>query len=64
MNEVKRDVGKEVLEGLQEFKRGKHGRVVNVPDVIGIRKQAGLSQVHFARLLVSCPINSINNIMN
>ena len=51
MNEVKRDVGKEVLEGLQEIKRGKHGRVINVPDVIRIRKQAGLSQVHFARLL-------------
>ncbi len=51
MNEVKRDVGKEVLEGLQEIKRGKNGRVINVPDVIRIRKEAGLSQVQFARLL-------------
>ncbi len=51
MNEFKRDVGKEVLEGLQEIKRGKHGRVINVPDVTGIRKGAGLSQVEFARLL-------------
>ena len=51
MNEVKRDVGKEVLEGLQEIKRGKHGRVIKVPDVIRIRKEAGLSQVQFARLL-------------
>ncbi len=48
MNEVKRDVGKEVLEGLQEIKRGKYGRVVNVPNVIRIRKKAGLSQVQFA----------------
>lgn len=51
MNEVKRDVGKEVLEGLQEIKRGKHGRIINVPDVIRIRKEAGLSQVKFAQLL-------------
>lgn len=51
MNEVKRDVGKEVLVGLREIKRGKHSRVINVPDVIGIRKESGLSQVQFARLL-------------
>ena len=51
MNEVKRDVGKEVLEGLQEIRRGEHGRVINVPDVIQVRKAAGLSQVQFARLL-------------
>ena len=51
MNEDKRDVGKEVLEGLQEIKRGTYGRVVNVPDVIRIRKNAGLSQVQFAGLL-------------
>ena len=51
MDEVNRDVGKEVLEGLQEIKRGEHGRVINVPDVTGIRKQSGLSQVEFARLL-------------
>ena len=50
MNEVKRNVGKELLEELQEIKRGKHGRVINVPDVTEIRKQAGLSQVQFARL--------------
>lgn len=51
MNEVERDVGREILEGLQEIKRGGHGRVINVPDVIRIRKEAGLSQVQFARLL-------------
>lgn len=51
MNEDKRDVGKEVLEGLQEIKRGKYGRVDNMPDVIRIRKNAGLSQVQFAGLL-------------
>ena len=51
MNEVKRDVGREILDGLRELKRGEHGRVINVPDVIRIRKEAGLSQVQFARLL-------------
>ena len=51
MNEVERDIGKEVLEGLREIKRGEHGRVINVPEVIRIRKEAGLSQVQFARLL-------------
>ena len=51
MHEVKRNVGKELLEGLQEIERGEHGRVINVPDVIRVRKEAGLSQVQFARLL-------------
>ena len=50
MNDVERDVGKEVLEGLQEIKRGEHGRVINVPEVIRIRKEAELSQIQFARL--------------
>ena len=51
MNEVKRDVDREILKGLQEIKRGDHARVINVPDVIRIRKDAGLSQAQFARLL-------------
>lgn len=51
MHEVKQNVGKELLEGLQEIKRGEHGRVINVRDVIRVRKEAGLSQVQFARLL-------------
>lgn len=51
MNEVKRDIGREILAGLQEIKRGDYARVINVPDVIRIRKEAGLSQVQFARLL-------------
>lgn len=51
MNKVNRDVGLEILEGLRELRRGEHGRVIEVPDVIRIRKEAGLSQVQFARLL-------------
>ena len=39
MNQVKRDVGSEILEGLRELKRGEHGRVINVPDLIRIRME-------------------------
>ena len=46
-----RDVGAEILEGLRELKRGKAGRVVNVPSVAEIREQTGLSQARFAALL-------------
>lgn len=42
MKEIKRDVGREILGGLRELRRGEHGRVIKVPDVIRIRKEAGL----------------------
>ena len=42
MKEIRRDVGREILQGLRELKRGEHGRVINVPDVNRIRKEAGL----------------------
>lgn len=48
---LKRDVGKEVLDGLREIKRGRHGRVINVPAVGKIREKTGLSQARFAELL-------------
>ena len=51
MSEVKRDIGNEILEGLQEIKRGDHGRIVNVPDIAKIRAGSGLSQTQFAQLL-------------
>ncbi len=51
MNKRKRDVGQEILEGLRELKSGEHGRIINVPDVAGIRKKTGLSQSRFAQLL-------------
>ncbi len=41
MNEVNRDVGFEILEGLRELRRGEHGRVINVPDVVRIRIEDG-----------------------
>ena len=51
MAKGKRNIGKEVLEGIREIKRGEHGRVVNVPPVAAIRESTGLSQSRFAQLL-------------
>ena len=51
MPKTKRNIGREILEGLQELKRGDYGRVVNVPDVSSIREKTGLSQARFATLL-------------
>lgn len=47
----KRDIGKEILEGIRELKVGKTGRVINVPPVAVIREKTGLSQSRFAALL-------------
>lgn len=51
MAKPKRDVGREILEGLRELKSGKAGRIVNVPDVAATRGKTGLSQAKFAALL-------------
>lgn len=51
MPKPKRDIGREILSGLRELKRGEHGRVINVPDVAAVRTKTGLSQGQFARLL-------------
>jgi putative transcriptional regulator len=48
---AKRNVGREILEGLGELKRGEVGRVINVPPVATIRERTGLSQAKFASLL-------------
>ena len=48
---AKRNIGKEILEGLQELKRGQVGRVLNIPPVATIRERTGLSQAKFAALL-------------
>jgi putative transcriptional regulator len=47
----RRNVGREILEGLRELKRGEHGRIINVPDVASVRARTGLSQSRFASLL-------------
>lgn len=44
-------MGREILEGLRELKRGDSGRVSTVPDVVSVREKTGLSQSRFAALL-------------
>jgi putative transcriptional regulator len=51
MARKKRDIGKEILDGLRQIKRGEHGRVINVPDIAKTREKTGLSQARFAELL-------------
>jgi len=51
MAKAKRNIGREILEGLRQLKRGEHGRVITVPSVSRIRERTGLSQARFAELL-------------
>ena len=51
MAAAKRNIGREILDGIRELKRGEHGRVTNVPSVSAIREKTGLSQPKFAALL-------------
>jgi putative transcriptional regulator len=51
MAKAKRDIGAEILEGIRHIKKGRVGRVINVPSVANIRERAGLSQSEFARLI-------------
>jgi putative transcriptional regulator len=46
-----RNVGREILEGLRQLRRGEHGRIISVPSVASVREKAGLSQSRFAELL-------------
>ena len=51
MAKSKRNIGREILEGLREIKRGEYGRVTTIPSVSEVRENTGLSQVRFAQLL-------------
>ena len=51
MTAPKRNVGREILDGLRQLKRGEHGRVTTAPSVASIREGTGLSQPRFAELL-------------
>jgi len=46
-----RNIGLEILQGLREIKRGEYGRVIHVSDIAKTRKETGLSQARFAKLL-------------
>jgi putative transcriptional regulator len=48
---AKRNLGRDILDGLRQLKRGEVGRVVVVPSVASIRERTGLSQAKFAALL-------------
>ena len=47
----RRNVGREILDGLRQLKRGEVGRIVSVPSVMAVREGTGLSQAKFALLL-------------
>lgn len=47
----KRNIGQEILDSLDEIKRGEYGRITHCPPIDEIRKGTGLSQARFARLL-------------
>jgi putative transcriptional regulator len=51
MTKPKRNIGREIRDGLRELKRGDYGRIINIPSVAGIREKTGLSQARFAALL-------------
>jgi putative transcriptional regulator len=55
MAKAKRNIGKEILSGLKELRRGERGRVSVTPDVAHIRESTGLSQARFADLLGVSP---------
>ena len=46
-----RDIGAEILSGIQQLKRGEVGHVVTLPSVSETRARVGLSRSDFARLL-------------
>ncbi len=51
MPKTRRNIGKEILDGLNELRRGERGRVTTIPNVAQIREATGLSQARFAQLL-------------
>ncbi len=50
---TKRDIGKEILDGLQEIKAGggRRYRATHPDEIRGIRKGVGVSQLRFAQML-------------
>ena len=52
-NMTKRDIGNEILDGLQEIKAGggRRYRVTHPEEIRGIREAVGVSQLRFAQML-------------
>ena len=61
MSKAKRNVGREILEGIRELKRGEYGRVINVPEVAAIRPKTGLSQAQFAKLMGGVSVRTLQD---
>ncbi len=51
MASTKRNIGQEILDGLEELQRGEHGRMTTLPAIGDIRERTGLSQSQFSALL-------------
>jgi putative transcriptional regulator len=51
MAKAKRNVGREILDGLRDRNRGEYGRVIRVPRVSLVREKTGLSLSRIASLL-------------
>ena len=47
----KRNIGEEILKGIQQIKADESGRVSRLPSIAKIREGVGLSQSEFAKLL-------------
>ncbi len=47
----RRNIGQEILDGLEEVRRGEVGRITHHPPIDVIREKTGLSQAKFAELL-------------
>ena len=48
---TQRNIGRDILDGIAELKRGQHGRITNLPSVSSVREKTGLSQLEFAAQL-------------
>ena len=46
-----RDIGQEIIDSLDEIRRGEIGRITEYPEISEIRESTGLSQSRFAELL-------------
>lgn len=51
MSKPRRNLGREILTGIRQIKRGQVGRVFMIPPVAEIRAKSGLSQGDFSGLL-------------
>lgn len=50
-NKNERDIGLEILDGIEQIKAGNVGRITQFPPISEIREGVGLSQSEFAKLL-------------